>query len=71
MGTRKMVPNGQKWSQMVPKGPNLCQMVPNITKIGTNLLKCLAMDKCIISWIGLKSGSFRFRKNQRTPGRST
>ena len=42
-----------------------------MTKEAQNRRICRAMDKWIISWIGLKSGSLRLRKNHKTPGRKT
>lgn len=35
------------------------------------LLYTLCICEIDYTWIGLKSGSFKFRKNQSTPGRST
>ena len=38
-----------------------------MTRLTPNLLACRGIDKWIISWIGLKSGSFKLRRNHKTP----
>lgn len=45
--------------------------VPKIIADATSLRICLNIGRCIISCIGEKSGSFKFLKNQSTPGRKT
>ena len=37
--------------------------VPNMTRLAQNRRRWRQIERWIISWIGLKSGSFRLRKN--------
>ncbi len=43
----------------------------SLTTDNMNRLKCLYIGRCIISCTGLKSGSFRFLRNHKTPGLRT